>query len=442
MKKTLFFMALGTAMLTSTSCSNASKEDVAGQHNIQVTKVSNYLYETTLDYDYDIDEAKELIEKNEPVMGGCSSISIGNLRARNFDWLYTNGIVVMVRSTKTENRHASIAVSPLVKLDEDIAKDGKYHELYELLPYISVDGTNDAGISINTNVVNRDQLGHWEMKTEATDDDLTELLIPRLILDNCSNLSEIIPLLEKYDWISMPKYETHMMVTGPRSSDDATVTTVVLEFVPFTEGGKTYRRLCCISQDEKDIAIVGGDAARFWHSKADIFIMTNFHLWHFEADKDRKGRLLSATDNPMGFERYEIIEEAAQAAIAVIGGKDKVTSQQMEDIIHSVHYTRNYDLNSSNFWYTETADVYPGREALINATPLQRSPHGDINNLIPGKDNVFINFVKNDQATRAKRDRKVKNTFWESVHTTIYNYEERTIKIAVHEGSDYREYKL
>ena len=442
MKKTLFFMALGTAMLTSTSCSNASKEDVAGQHNIQVTKVSDYLYETTLDYDYDIDEGKELIEKNEPVMGGCSSISIGNLRARNFDWLYTNGIVVMVRSTKTENRHASIAVSPLVKLDEDIAKDGKYHELYELLPYISVDGTNDAGISINTNVVIRDQLGHWEMKTEATDDDLTELLIPRLILDNCSNLSEIIPLLEKYDWISMPKYETHMMVTGPRSSDDATVTTVVLEFVPFTEGGKTYRRLCCISQDEKDIAIVGGDAARFWHSKADIFIMTNFHLWHFEADKDRKGRLLSATDIPMGFERYETIEEAAQAAIAVIGGKDKVTSQQMEDIIHSVHYTRSYDLNSSNFWYTETADVYPGREALINATPLQRSPHGDINNLIPGKDNAFINLVKNELTTRAKRDRKVKNNFWESVHTTIYNYEERTIKIAVHEGSDYREYKL
>ena len=31
-------MVLATAMLTSTSCSNASKEDVAGQHNIQVTK--------------------------------------------------------------------------------------------------------------------------------------------------------------------------------------------------------------------------------------------------------------------------------------------------------------------------------------------------------------------------------------------------------------------
>lgn len=30
--KNLFFMALATAMLTSTSCSNASKEDVAGQH--------------------------------------------------------------------------------------------------------------------------------------------------------------------------------------------------------------------------------------------------------------------------------------------------------------------------------------------------------------------------------------------------------------------------
>ena len=442
MKKTLFFMALGTAMLTSTSCSNASKEDVAGQHNIQVTKVSNYLYETTLDYDYDIDEAKELIEKNEPVMGGCSSISIGNLRARNFDWLYTNGIVVMVRSTKTENRHASIAVSPLVKLDEDIAKDGKYHELYELLPYISVDGTNDAGISINTNVVIRDQLGHWEMKTEATDDDLTELLIPRLILDNCSNLSEIIPLLEKYDWISMPKYETHMMVTGPRSSDDATVTTVVLEFVPFTEGGKTYRRLCCISQDEKDIAIVGGDAARFWHSKADIFIMTNFHLWHFEADKDRKGRLLSATEHPSGFERYEILEAAANTAFEVIGGPDSLTFQHMQDIMYTVNYSNMYNVYQDNFWYSESMPELITKEDLINATDKQRSPHGDLSNLIKGKDNRFINGFKETLKSWGNRDRKVKNDLWETLHTSIYNYKTRSLQIGVREGAVYYKYSL
>ena len=429
-------------MLTSTSCSNASKEDVAGQHNIQVTKVSNYLYETTLDYDYDIDEAKELIEKNEPVMGGCSSISIGNLRARNFDWLYTNGIVVMVRSTKTENRHASIAVSPLVKLDEDIAKDGKYHELYELLPYISVDGTNDAGISINNNVVIRDQLGHWEMKTEATDDDLTELLIPRLILDNCSNLSEIIPLLEKYDWISMPKYETHMMVTGPRSSDDATVTTVVLEFVPFTEGGKTYRRLCCISQDEKDIAIVGGDAARFWHSKADIFIMTNFHLWHFEADKDRKGRLLSATEHPSGFERYEILEAAANTAFEVIGGPDSLTFQHMQDIMYTVNYSNMYNVYQDNFWYSESMPELITKEDLINATDKQRSPHGDLNNLIKGKDNCFINGFKETLKSWGNRDRKVKNDLWETLHTSIYNYKTRSLQIGVREGAVYYKYSL
>ena len=442
MKKTLFFMALGTAMLTSTSCSNASKEDVAGQHNIQVTKVSNYLYETTLDYDYDIDEGKELIEKNEPVMGGCSSISIGNRRARNFDWLFSNGIVVMVRSTKTENRHASIAVSPLVKLDEDIAKDGKYHELYELLPYISVDGTNDAGISINNNVVIRDQLGHWEMKTEATDDDLTELLIPRLILDNCSNLSEIIPLLEKYDWISMPKYETHMMVTGPRSSDDATVTTVVLEFVPFTEGGKTYRRLCCISQDEKDIAIVGGDAARFWHSKADIFIMTNFHLWHFEADKDRKGRLLSATEHPSGFERYEILEAAAKSAYEIIGGPDSLTFQHMQDIMYTVNYSNMYNVYQDNFWYSESMPKLITKEDLINATDKQRSPHGDLNNLIKGKDNCFINGFKETLKSWGNRDRKVKNDLWETLHTSIYNYKTRSLQIGVREGAVYYKYSL
>ncbi len=444
MKKNLLLSLLAAGLLTVTSCGNAPKEESKGQHNIKVTKVTDYLYETTLDYDFDYSKAIEIEKQygvNAPI--ACSAISIGNQRGRNLDWIYAANVEVVVRTPKTDNRHASIGVVPLTSISNKTAADGQYHPAYELLPYQTLDGINDAGICINLNVVNYQELGPWEMKTETTDDDMLETTGPRLILDNCASLADIIPLYDKYDWISMGKAdETHIMVSGPRTAEDTTYTTVVFEFVPFTEGGKTFRKLCCISTDEKDIAIVGGDASRFWHSKADLFIMTNFNLWKFEADKDRKGRLLSATEHPTGFERYENVEAAANTAIGIAGGRDKLTSVQMQDIMRTVHYSQWYNLFNHNFWYTEDITYIPTKEELINLTDEQRNPCGDINKIFKGKDNQFFNGTKTAIESWAKRDRDAKTSLWETVQTLIYNYQERSFQISIHESPDFYEFKL
>ncbi len=444
MKNILLLSMIAAGMLTVTSCGNAPKEEGTGQHNIKVTKVTDYLYETTLDYDFDYSKAIGLEQQygaNAPI--ACSSISIGNQRGRNLDWVYANNVEIVVRTPKTKNRHASIGVVPLTSISNKTAADGQYHEAYELLPYQTLDGINDAGICINLNIVNYQELGPWEMKTETTDDDMLETIGPRLILDNCASLADIITLYDKYDWVSMGTVdETHIMVSGPRTAEDTTYTTVVFEFVPFTEGGKTFRKLCCISTDEKDLAIVGGDASRFWHSKADPFIMTNFNLWKFEADKDRKGRLLSATEHPLGFERYENIEAAVKSAIGISGGKDKLTTVQMQDIMRSVHYSHMYDLFNYNFWYTEDAGYMPTKEELINLTDEQRNPCGDINKLFKGKDNKFFNATKTDIEQWGNRDRENETDLWETIQTIIYNYQKRSFQISVHEGIDYYEFKL
>ncbi len=444
MKKILFLSIIGAGMLTATSCGNAPKEEATGQHNIKVTKVTDYLYETTLDYDFYYSKAIGLEKQygvNAPI--ACSALSIGNQRGRNLDWIYASNAEIVVRTPKTENRHASIGVVPLTSISNKTAADGQYHEAYELLPYQTLDGINDAGICINLNIVNYQELGPWEMKTETTDDDMPETSGPRLILDNCASLADIITLYDKYDWISMGTVdETHIMVSGPRTAEDTTYTTVVFEFVPFTEGGKTFRKLCCISTDEKDLAIVGDDASRFWHSKADPFIMTNFNLWKFEADKDRKGRLLSATEHPLGFERYENIEAAVKSAIGIAGSKDKLTTVQMQDIMRSVHYSHMYDLFNHNFWYTEDAGFMPTKEELINLTDEQRNPCGDINKLFKGKDNKFVNSFKMAIEQWGNRNRENKSELWETVQTIIYNYQQRSFQISIHEGIDYYEFKL
>ncbi len=450
-KKFISFALLLAGMLTVVSCDNPVQETKDAKeanatletHNFQVRKVTDYLYEATLDYDFDYSVAKPYIEKFKPKLGACTAISIGKYRGRNLDWNYGDGAEYVVRTTKTENRHASIGVASLTSLPNEAAGDGQYHQEFELLPFITLDGTNDAGISVNLNVVNFQEMGKWEMKTETEDDDMVELFAPRLILDNCSYLTDIIPLLEQYDWFSLGNVdETHFMVTGPRSADDNTVTTVVFEYIPFTEGGKTFRKLCCISQDEKDIVLTNNDASRFYCIPADIFIMTNFHLWQFDASKDRKGRLLSATKHPMGFERYEIVEAAANTAIHTAGGKDKLTKLQVQDIMRTVYYSNCYNLFQDNFWYTENGVDIPSKEELIAATEEQKNPRGDINKLIKGEGDKFLNYTKESIENWAKRDRKVKSDLWETMHTTIFDYEDRSFQINVHEGTVFYDFKL
>ncbi len=281
------------------------------------------------------------------------------------------------------------------------------------------------------------------MKTETTDDDMMEFMAPRLILDNCDYMTDIVPIMEKYDWFSVGnEFETHLMVTGPRSADDPTVTSVVFEYIPFTEAGKSFLKLCCISPYEKDIALVGGDAARFHLSKSPFLIMTNFNLWKFDPSLDRKGRLLSAAGHPIGFERYEILEAACQTALKVISSKDSLTNQHIQDIMFTVNYSNMYNLYQDNFWYSESMPKLISKDDLLNVTPSQRSPHGDINNLLPGKDNQFIKGFKDTLKEWGNRDRKVKSNLWETIHTSIYNYQTRSMYVGVREGSVFYEFKM
>ncbi len=442
-KKTISFMLLAVGVLLAASCNSKAPAENSGAHEFQVKKITDYLYEVTVDYAFDYADAKPGLEKFRPDLPACSSISLGNFRGRNLDWNYEDGSDFVVHTTALDNRHASLGIATAPSLSNDLAGDGQYHKEFETLPFVTLDGINDAGICVNLNVVMFQEFGKWQMKTETTDDDMMELMAPRIVLDNCAYMTDVVPVMEQYDWFCLGnQFETHMMVTGPRSADDPTVTTVVFEYIPFTEDGKTFRKLCVISQDEKDIALVAGDASRFWQIKADCLIMTNFNLWQFEADKDRKGRLLSASEHPVGFERYEILEAASKTAVTLLGSTDSLTGQHIQDIMFTVNYSNMYNIYQDNFWYTESMPYLITKEEVINATPQQRSPHGELTNLIQGKDGKFIKGLKETLKQWGNRDRKVKSDLWETLHTSIYNYEKRTLQVGVREGSVYYDFEM
>jgi len=114
----------------------------------------------------------------------------------------------------------------------------------------------------------------------------------------------------------------------------------------------------------------------------------------------------------------------------------------MQDIMRSVYYSKNYNLNQPNWWYTEESKNLLTKEEIIKATEEQRNPCGDINKLVKGKDNQYVKHIEEIVKAWGNRDRKAKGNLWETLHTSIYNYEERTLQVNVHEGTLYYEYKL
>lgn len=398
--------------------------------SLEVKKVTDYLYEAKLDYDFDFSVANKNFANYKQGIGGCSAITIGNLRGRNYDWEFSNGTSFAVRTTKKEGRHASIGLASLTGLSNDKPQDGKYHVEYEMLPFTTLDAINDAGIYVNVNVVPYQSLGAWSLKNEDESDDMCELCGPRLIADKCEYLTDIIPLFDTYDWYCLgTEEETHLMVTGPRSKEDKTQTTVVFEFVPFATNGKNTRKLCMISNNIEDKKIVNDDS-RFYLSPAKNLIMTNFNLWYFDPSLSRDEQLGdgegSVISEPMGFERYEILNTAG-------GDKKEITKQEMFDLMKRVYYSKAYNLYQNDFWYSEYKLT---KEDLRKVSYDERFPMGDYEKLYKGNADS-TKLIKDQIGKWNNRDRELgsKQGLWETLHTSVFDYKTSSFSVIVREGN-------
>lgn len=160
-------------------------------------KETDYLYKltyTTVNY-----KAGEEYTKHYKLNGGCSSIRKGNLYGRNFDWLYNNNCSFIIEVKGNEDRHASIGVSGHLRgLDKDFCSGMKWSDLYEILPSLTVDGINDAGVVANINVVPANTMGST-IGTNPGKPDLCLMSIVRLILDKCDTARDAIELVNQYN---------------------------------------------------------------------------------------------------------------------------------------------------------------------------------------------------------------------------------------------------
>ena len=118
------------------------------------------------------------------------------------------------------NRFASIGVGPGESaLTNDFVESGKYSELYKIIPFHLVDGINEFGVIVNSNVVPLDKEENTRtLPTVSEEIELCSRMVPRFVLDNFKTAKEAATYLKEHAAIYPAKdlkgmhYDLHYMI--------------------------------------------------------------------------------------------------------------------------------------------------------------------------------------------------------------------------------------
>lgn len=396
-----------------TSDEDVPEKDPDYPSHPEMKKVADHLYEVTVTEDFDWNT------ENPAVKGGfsCSAVQNGRFRGRNYDWFYADTDLCIIHAPKTaERRHASVGIADMSFI---VDKDGNFDS--KLLPFVTVDGINDAGVCIQVNVMPYGENGEFSHNSDPADD-LNGARVTRYVLDYADSVDDAIAKLKEKEIFSAfgTEEELHWMISGP-AKDGKTYKTVVVEIFP--DGMHVTEKFI----DDKPI-------------------MTNFNVSNFD------GTTISVGWGA-GYERWQILSENFDQANSVMG---------TFDLMEKVFYSKMYDLYGDRFWYSEYAltdlsEYYEDKEELkallgeetydfymdnfggIYYTPEfwdgETVIHGDIS-----KTGILAPVVK--AATESYNRQELGDQLWITVETAVYDLEAKTLDVSVRESQDHYRFTI
>ena len=379
----------------------------------ELKRIADHLYETTITEETDWGTEAALLGSFS-----CSGIQYGQYRGRNYDWYFDDTDLCVVHTTAAGNRpHASVGVADL-----SFITDENGNVITSKLPFVVVDGINDAGVCIQVNVIPAGENGE-PAHTQTADDDLAGTHVVRFVLDYAGSVEEAVELLsgcDIYSAMSDGSNELHWMISGPANENDSTTKTIVVEVFP----------------DGLHITdtFVGG-----------IAVMTNFNVSNFDGTAESIGC-------GSGYERWQILCDNAAQASSVAG---------TFDLMEKVFYTKTYDLYGDRFFYSEydlfnlcdyyseedltqllgkeTYDAYMENLGGVFYTPTlwdgEERIYGDIT-----KTGIIAPIVEGTNADYTAQ--KTGHYTWMTIHTSVYDLANLTLNVAVRESQDSLVFKI
>lgn len=379
------------ATIPATSCGNGGA----------VKHIAPYLHEITYD-DYREDTEYETTKEAEAF--GCSSVRNGNFYGRNFDYVFndTPEFIVRVKADKEKNRHESIGVATHFGLREDKLLAGKYDKQLELIPNLTLDGINDAGVICSSNVVSMEADMGKAITPETNKGkakDLHMLFIPRFVLDNASSAKEAVEKLKTRNIMGNlnDKMYLHIMIADKNE-------TRILEFMDIS-GSHHF------------------EIAETIYPKNQVAIMTNYYINVHQA------KPAWTNDEKFGNERYQILNAYKDEAKTFDGMQSLMKRVEFSIAFQNDHNIVPLGCTSSDGqqgslnseWYSEVKK----QTELINGQSIEeyQKLSDSLNNL---KEKYW-----------EAREKQLRNppepAFWQTTHNSTYDMEEKHLRVIVQE---------
>lgn len=415
MKNVFVYVLAVAAALTIVGC---QKENPGSQYKVptkpyemvKIQKNTSIVLWDSEDYDFETGNAiytKQFQEHGKTnalkteVGAACSSWRNGRYHGRNLDWRQEDYGCLIIQMPKGSNvKHASVALlNGTSDITQDFISRGEIDTLMRVyLPCAVVDGINDAGVAVNTNIVI-----HTPGIKYVKDGNLSNMCVVRYVLDNAGSVDEAISLLRgrkiSQDIIELAGDETHYMISDKSSTAVVEFKGEVMNVIRFNQG--------------EDGCLSGNGTPA---------IMTN--LYNFAVEDFGIG-----TDNffnnhvlALGVERWKTIQDQYPDA-----------ANSVEDnfnIAQSVWCCKGL-LKDKKTWYTELADqfgygkdekgwYYKKDGVRIACDGWLSAQKGFWDYFIGGYWKRYEDNYGN------KPDPHIKgNTYWETSHSVIYDLESK-----------------
>ncbi len=145
---------------------------------------------------------------------GCTAAVAGRYFGRNYDWTLDTVDEYLVRVPAASGRHASIGVSALGSLAvlHDFGIDYSADDERSCLPYLTVDGVNDAGVAISCHFVELGDVGMTTGTCESSARSLPCSRFVREVLDTCASARAATELARSSNLYALPGLELQWLV--------------------------------------------------------------------------------------------------------------------------------------------------------------------------------------------------------------------------------------
>ena len=302
-------LAVCMMIVTLTCCAS----DNGNEPVPKLAKVADMLYEVTFDeYSTKIPDGSVYDQMSGDM--ACSSVRNGDFVGRNFDYFMNQCPTFVIRTTAKDGRYATIGVGRLAKINSKTVEAGLPQKKLDLLPWLLLDGMNEKGLVVNSNVVYKADWGEVpHTGTNPKAPELNAIVLIRPLLDNCATVDEAVKYLKNYNITPMgsENMDLHFMISDPEKT-------------------------CVVEIYNNEIIV------------REQNIMTNYFL-----------NIGKIPEHPDGWERMKILQEYYD---------EGSTMEGMYNLMQRVKYTNLYD--PANGWYSELGLTY---EQLQNVSEEAKS---------------------------------------------------------------------